>query len=157
MLTIWQHLFIDDLEYAPAAHILKGLMLEHVGQRPSNSTHSIYEELFHVAVWQRLMLTSAKGGALDDPKDADWPPTSAPDDEAAWTALVGDFLAGNEEAVAVGNETERHGETLPEGRTVRERLELLAVHNAYHLGKIVTLRQVLSLWNPPSGGEGGQK
>ena len=146
-MTIWQHLFIDDLEYAPAAHILGGLTLEHVGKRPASGVHSIFEELFHAAGWQRSMLASAKGGALTEPTD--WPPTPAPDDEAVWTALVADFLAGNEEAVAVGSQTERLEDPLPEGRTVRERLELLAVHNAYHLGKIVLLRQLLGVWSPP--------
>ncbi len=147
-MTIWHHLFIDDLEYAPAVHILSGLTLGHVGKRPADGVHSIYEELFHAAGWQRSMLTSAKGGALTEPTD--WPSMPAPDNEAAWTSLVADFLAGNEEAVAVGNETERHGETLPEGRTVRERLELLAVHNAYHLGKIVSARQFLGVWSGAS-------
>ena len=146
-MTIWQHLFIDDLEYAPAAHILEGLTLADVGKRPADGVHSIYEELFHAAGWQRSMLASAQGGALTEPTD--WPPTPAPPDEAAWTVLVADFLAGNEEAVAFGSQTERLGETLPEGRTVRERLELLAIHNAYHLGKIVSARQFLGVWNPP--------
>lgn len=146
-MTIWQHLFVDDLEYAPAAHILGGLTLEGVGKRPANGVHSVYEELFHAAGWQRSMLTSAKGGALTEPTD--WPPTPAPGDEATWTALVADFLAGNEEAAKVGEQTERLEETLPEGRTVRERLELLAVHNAYHLGKIVSARQFLGVWSPP--------
>lgn len=146
-MTIWQHLFIDDLEYAPAAHILGGLTLADVGKCPNDGVHSIYEELFHVATWQHSMLTSAKGGAITEPTD--WPPTPAPPDAATWTALVADFLAGNEEAVVVGNEAERLEEPLPEGRTVRERLELLAVHNAYHLGKIVLLRQLLGVWSPP--------
>lgn len=148
MATIWQHLFVDDLEYAPARDILSGLGLEHVGTRPSGGVHTIYEELFHAALWQRSMLTSAKGGALTEPTD--WPPTPAPPDEASWAALVADFLAGSEEAAKVGEQTERHNEVLPEGRTVRERLELLAVHNAYHLGKIVSLRQFMGFW-PPSG------
>ncbi len=148
-MTIWQHLFIDDLEYAPAAHILAGLTPGDVGKRPASDVHSIYEELFHVARWQQLMLASAKGGALEDPEDADWPSTPAPDDEASWEALVENFLAGNEESVAVGAQTERLEDPLPEGRTVRERLELLAVHNAYHMGKIVVLRQLLGVWSPP--------
>jgi class 3 adenylate cyclase len=35
------------------------------------------------------------------------------------------------------------------GVTLAERLESLAVHNAYHLGKIVALRQVIDAWPPP--------
>jgi hypothetical protein len=40
-------------------------------------------------------------------------------------------------------------EAHPEG-TLAERLESLAIHNAYHLGKIVALRQVIGAW-PPAG------
>jgi hypothetical protein len=36
--------------------------------------------------------------------------------------------------------------------TVREQLESLGAHNAYHFGRIVLLRQLLGLWPPPSGG-----
>jgi hypothetical protein len=36
------------------------------------------------------------------------------------------------------------------GVTFAERLEGLAVHNAYHLGKIVALRQVIDAWPPPA-------
>jgi len=35
------------------------------------------------------------------------------------------------------------------GVTLAEELESLAVHNAYHLGKIVALRQVIDAWPPP--------
>ncbi len=36
------------------------------------------------------------------------------------------------------------------GLTMGEELNCLAVHNAYHLGKIVALRQSLGAW-PPKG------
>lgn len=146
-MTIWQHLFVGDLEYAPAADILAGLTPLQAGMRPEGM-HSIFEELFHAAGWQETMLVSAKGGSMGE-SDADWPATPAPPDEGAWTGLVASFLAGSEEAGALGSQTERHDEVLPEGRSVRERLELLAVHNAYHMGKIVALRRFLGFWNPP--------
>lgn len=145
-MSIWQHLFLDDLEYAPAADILAELTPQQVGTRPAEGMHTIYEELFHAAGWQRSMVMSAAGGEAIPP-NPDWPANAAPPDEESWTALVSEFLAGSEEAAALGNQTERHDEVLPEGRTVRERLELLAVHNAYHLAKIVSLRQFLGLWS----------
>ena len=37
--------------------------------------------------------------------------------------------------------------------TVREQLESLAAHNAYHLGRVVLLRQLLGIWPPPDGGD----
>ena len=36
--------------------------------------------------------------------------------------------------------------------TVREQLESFAAHNAYHLGRVVLLRQLMGIWPPPSGG-----
>ena len=35
---------------------------------------------------------------------------------------------------------------------VRDQLISLAAHNAYHLGRIVLLRQLLQAWPPASGG-----
>ena len=32
-------------------------------------------------------------------------------------------------------------------------LEVLALHNSYHLGQIVLLRRILGAWPPPSGGD----
>ena len=37
--------------------------------------------------------------------------------------------------------------------TVREQLESLAAHNAYHFGRIVLMRQIEGAWPPPSGGD----
>ena len=36
--------------------------------------------------------------------------------------------------------------------SVRDQLISLAAHNAYHLGRIVLLRQLLQAWPPASGG-----
>jgi len=36
--------------------------------------------------------------------------------------------------------------------TIREQLESLAAHNAYHFGRIVLLRQLAGAWPPASGG-----
>lgn len=145
-MKIWRRLIAGGLEYAPAERILAGLELEHVGARPGEGLHSIYDELFHTAHWQRVMLGRAQGAARTHP-DAEWP--SAPLNKAAWSALVSMFLADAEAAAALAERTEGHGDTLADGRTVREELECLAVHNAYHMGKIVLLRQLLGVWTPP--------
>jgi hypothetical protein len=36
--------------------------------------------------------------------------------------------------------------------TVREQLESLTAHNAYHVGRIVLLRQINGSWPPAAGG-----
>jgi hypothetical protein len=67
-----------------------------------------------------------------------------------WEDLVREFLAGAETAVELGRSPEALMEEVTPGVTLAERLEGLAVHNAYHLGKIVALRQVIDAWPPPA-------
>ena len=35
--------------------------------------------------------------------------------------------------------------------TVQQALAHIAVHNAHHLGQVVTLRQLMGQWPPPAG------
>ena len=53
--NVWEHLFLTG-EFAPRAHILEGLTVEQVSTRPAGAPHSIYEELWHAAEWQRIVL-----------------------------------------------------------------------------------------------------
>jgi len=72
------------------------------------------------------------------------------------------FLTGADEAAAIADRDAEQVQAVvrcpsppskPARRmTVREQLESLAAHNAYHLGRVVLLRQILGNWPPPSGG-----
>jgi hypothetical protein len=66
-----------------------------------------------------------------------------------WEDLVTEFLAGSETAAGLGRSPEALKKELRPGVTLADELESLAVHNAYHLGKIVALRQVIGAWPPP--------
>ena len=144
----WEQLFIDG-EFMPRARLLSGLTVEQVNVRPPGLAHSIYEELWHTTKWQSIVVQ------CDEPVAAAWVeggqdfPTEVPGNERMWRDLVSEFLAGLETAVELGRSPERRLEEVGPGVTVAESLESLAVHNAYHLGKIVTLRQVIDAWPPP--------
>ena len=147
-MTILQGLF-TDLEYAPRAHIVN-VPFAYVGVQPGASHHSIYEELWHLTKWQTFVLKMVRGEAVrSDFQGDDFPEVQAPEDETAWQALVAEFLEGSEAAVTSAGDEDTLAVRLADGVTVRERLKLLAVHNAYHLGKIVLLRQFLGVWVPP--------
>lgn len=147
----WKHLFLTG-EFAPREHILEGLTLEQVGTRPAGAPHSIYEELWHAAEWQRLTLDRDDAALERFDLGAQFPPNPAPGDEQAWQEFVRSFFATSERAVRLSqNEAwleSDESEALP-GATWRNALECLAVHNAYHFGKIVLLRQLLGIWSPP--------
>ncbi|CAA9585851.1 MAG: hypothetical protein AVDCRST_MAG86-3744 [uncultured Truepera sp.] len=146
----WRHLFLTG-EFAPRAHILSGLTLEQVSTRPTGAPHSIFEELWHAAEWQRLTLERDEAALERWEGGVQFPPRPAPEDEAVWQALVRSFLSDSERAVRLSQNEAwlESDETELSGFTWGNALECLVVHSAYHMGKIVLLRQLLGVWSPP--------
>jgi uncharacterized damage-inducible protein DinB len=143
----WEHLFIDG-EFMPRARLLSGLTVEQVSARPSGLAHSIYDELWHLTKWQSIVLGGDEAAATAWVEGGEDYPAEAPGSERVWQDLVAEFLAGSEAAAALGRSPEVWTEGAGSSRV--ENLESLAVHNAYHLGKIVALRQVIDAWPPPA-------
>jgi len=133
---ILEHLFLVG-EFPPRAHLLSGLTLEQVTLRPDGASHSIFEELWHVVGYQQSII---------DPGDpvGDVYPSAVPEHEHQWH----DFLDGARAAAALGQEPERLALEVEPGVTLADELNSVAVHNAYHLGKIVALRQRIGAWPP---------
>jgi uncharacterized damage-inducible protein DinB len=108
---------------------------------PEGASHSIYDELWHAAGYQRHVLE--RGDAVGDLY-----PTAAPEHEHQWHDLVHTFLDGARAAAAMGQTPERLALEVEPGVTMADELSSVAVHNAYHLGKIVALRQRIGAWPP---------
>jgi hypothetical protein len=139
-MNIWEHLFLTG-EFAARADILSGLTLEQVTLRPDGASHSIYEELWHAAGYQRIIVER-------DPVEGDHYPTATPQHEQQWHDLVQQFLEGAQAAVAFAQAPDRLAMEVEPGVTMADELNCVAVHNAYHLGKIVALRQRIGAWQP---------
>jgi uncharacterized damage-inducible protein DinB len=142
----WRHLFVDG-EYALREKILSGLTLEQVTHRPSEQSHSIYEELWHTTKWQHIVVFR------DEEEDKSWAngdlyPKNLPVSESDWHDLVREFLSGLEKALEWTVAPEKLEMESDPGITMDDNLVSLAVHNAYHLGKIVALRQMIGVWQP---------
>ena len=134
----WEHLFHG--EYAERGRILSGLTLEQVNAVPAIQCHSMFAELWHTVVWQKIVLR-------DQPwREGDLYPTHRPVKLEEWTALVTEFLTGLETALELTRSSERLNLEVEPGVTMSDALRNLAVHNAYHMGKIVALRQLMSIW-----------
>ena len=142
---ILEHLFLVG-EFPERARLLSGLTLEQVTLRPHGASHSIYEELWHVVGYQQSIIEP--GG---DPA-GEFYPTAAPEHEQQWHDLVRVFLNGAQTAAALGQTPERLAIEVEPGVTLADELNSVAVHNAYHLGKIVALRQRIGAWPPTSDG-----
>lgn len=153
---------IGDSAAAPAAHILEGLDDEFVHRNTPGAPHTIYEELWHLAFWQQVTLDWVHGVETAYPANASlgFPSVSQIKLES-WDQLCRRFLDGSQMAAAISCDAGRLAQLIrcpsPPGKplrtmSVREQLESLAAHNAYHLGRIVLLRQLNQAWPPVSGG-----
>jgi len=137
---ILEHLFLVG-EFSERGRLLSGLTLEQVTICPSGMSHSIYEELWHVVAYQQCILEAG------DP-DGERFPSAAPEHEHQWHDLVRKFLDGARAAADLGQSPERLAFELEPGLTLADELNCVAVHNAYHFGKIVALRQRIGAWPP---------
>ena len=140
-----EHLFLVG-EFPARAHLLSELTLEQVTLCPDGASHSIYEELWHVVAYQQSIV------AQGDP-NGDRYPSATPEHEQQWHDLVRVFLDGARAAAAMGQSPERLALEVEPGVTMEDELNSVAVHNAYHLGKIVALRQRIGAWPPKSAAE----
>ena len=136
-----EHLFLVG-EFPERDRLLSGLSLEQVKLRPEGATHSIYEELWHLVGYQQSILEAS------DP-NGQFFPSIPPEHEQQWHDLVKLFLDGARAASALAGEPERLAAEVEPGVTLEDELNSVAVHSAYHFGKIVALRQRMGAW-PPS-------
>jgi uncharacterized damage-inducible protein DinB len=81
--------------------------------------------------------------------------------DSQWQELIAAFESGLSEAADIAGQpqlAERYSTLEEPGSgtgplTLLELITNLAVHNAYHLGRIVQLRQMSGNWPPPGGGD----
>ena len=151
-----------DSAAAPPSHILENLSEELAHRRLPGAPHTIYAELWHLAFWQQITLDWVSGVETPCPEHASLGfPSDGQTAQESFTELRRRFLEGAIRAAAAADDAAQLEQPIrcpsPAGKptrvmTVREQLESLAAHNAYHLGRIVLLRQMLGSWPPPSGG-----
>src|SRR5580698_7548310 len=157
-----EQLLIGQVAAAAPKRVVECLDAALAGCATAGAPHTIYEEIWHVTFWQQISIEWARGLETHHPGSAALGfPTPQQTAAEPWDALCKRFLQGTEDAAAIV----RDGTTLdrdircpsPPGHptrtmTVRDQLENLAAHNAYHLGRVVLLRQIHGAWPPPSGG-----
>jgi hypothetical protein len=151
----------DSAHTAPAI-LLEGLPSEAAHRAVEGAPHTIYEELWHIAFWQQVSLDWVRGVETPFPVHAEAGfPTVEDAKRESWDQLRQRFFATNREVAELardGNRLDvavrcpsRPGHPV-RVMTVREQLESLGAHNAYHFGRIVLLRQLQGFWPPASGG-----
>jgi uncharacterized damage-inducible protein DinB len=158
-----ERILIHNSAAAPAAEIVEGLSDELAHREIAGAPRTIYEELWHIAFWLQLTLEWNDEIETPYPEHAsEGFPSAADIEKESWSDLRQRFLHGLEVAGATIHDSEKlirvvRCPSAPGGpvrtMTVREQLESLAAHNAYHFGRIVLMRQICGAWPPPSGGD----
>jgi uncharacterized damage-inducible protein DinB len=151
-----------DSAHTPPSHILEGVSDALAHRRIDGAPHTLYQELWHIAFWQQVSLEWIAG--IETPFPArfdDGFPGELQTNEEPWAALCQRFFRDNQQAGAAARDAgnldqpvqcpSRPG-TPARTMTVREQLESLGAHNAYHFGRMVLLRQLMRAWPPASGG-----
>jgi uncharacterized damage-inducible protein DinB len=152
----------SDSAFAPPAHILEGVSegLAHLPR--TGAPHTLYAELWHITFWLRMSVDWCRGIETPIPGHAsDGFPAASQTATEPWSDLCRRFFSELEQAAALARDSALLEKpvrcpSLPgvptRVMTVREQLESLTTHNAYHLGRIVLLRQMAGAWPPASGG-----
>lgn len=154
MFDQFDDLFLSGV-FAPRTVLLSGLTLQQVSARPPGAPHSIYQELWHANEVLRQSLDVGRVVLELWPHAEHFPSGADPASLSEWDDLVGAYLAACSEAVERAGRPGWLESTDPgyeeHGLTWRDSLEFLAVHSAYHMGRIVLLRQLLGAWPPHAG------
>ncbi len=113
--------------------------------------YSVWRLLEHMRIAQRDILEFSRNPKHVSPEwpDGYWPQGDAPPDDAAWDRSIKAFRADLKavEELVTDPSTDLfaripHGD----GQTILREALLVADHNAYHLGQIVTVRRLLGAW-----------
>jgi hypothetical protein len=121
------------------------------GKRPKGAAHSPWEILEHMRIAQSDILEFSRDSKHVSPEwpTAYWPKSPAPPTKTAWNKSVSAFRADHAAmcALVADDSTDLYA-PLPhgDGQTILREALLVADHNAYHLGTLVTTLQLLGAW-----------
>jgi hypothetical protein len=127
------------------------LPVELRGAKPANLPHTPWRLLEHmrIAQWDILRFSIDPGHVSPEFPDGYWPEGDAPPELAAWDRAVEGFRADLKAMIDLvldpGTDLFApiaHGQ----GQTILREALLVADHNAYHLGQLVTVRRMLGAW-----------
>jgi uncharacterized damage-inducible protein DinB len=158
-----ERVLIGNSAAAPAAHIVEGISNDLAHREIAGTPRTIYEEVWHIAFWLQITLEWNDGIETPYPgHSSEGFPSAADNDKESWSDLCQRFLKSLDLAAATIHDPAKLERVVrcPSApgvpvrtMTVREQLESLAAHNAYHFGRIVLMRQICGAWPPPSGGD----
>jgi hypothetical protein len=121
------------------------------GAKAPGLPHTVWQLVEHLRITQWDILEFSRNPDHVSPKwpEGYWPETAAPPDGAAWDRSVEVFRRELQEMqeLTADPQIDLYAK-IPwgDGQTILREALLVADHNAYHLGQIVSVRQALGAW-----------
>lgn len=144
-LTVQQaHMMFDD--------VVKDFPAEHYNTYPTNTPYTFWHLLDHIRFtqWDILDYITNPDYQYTDWPTGYWQDPSATTDTSGWKKTIQDFCADLRALVEIVNDPDidlyaqiPHAQ---EGHTILREINIIATHNAYHIGEMGILRGVMGLW-----------
>jgi hypothetical protein len=127
---------------------IRGFPLDRAGIRPPGLPHSAWELLEHMRIAQNDILRFSQSADHVSPPfpEGYWPASPAPARASQWSASVRRFrqdLAEFEALILDLTSNLRRRFPWGSGQTLLREAMLIADHNAYHLGQLILVRQLV--------------
>lgn len=142
----WEHLILKG-EFPERKKIISGLTFAQANQKPAAGIHSIYEELWHTARWAHIVMNEDSEAEKKFQGNAVFPENPVVSQEE-WDNLVNEFSGLLDKMMAITHDTEKMDTEQDPGWKYEDYIDSLIIHNSYHLGKIVAIRQMIGAWPP---------
>lgn len=141
--------------FVPVSDAVAGLNAKQASKHDESTNHSVWQVVNHLIFWNERWLNRFKG--ITPPKlEGDTGATFSEDEgDQMWKLSVNKLdkvLSEWEKELKIAEETKLQNEALKDfGDSWYAVLSQITIHNAYHIGQIVTLRKQHGTWNPEAG------
>jgi len=144
-------LMTEGNAHATFDQAVENLPSELRGRRPEGLPHSPWELLEHLRTAQWDILDFSRNPDYKEQKWPDdyWPKSPEPPSKAAWDQSIADFHHDLKQMCDLVEDPATdlfakipHGS----GQTILREALLIADHNAYHVGQLILVRQLLGAW-----------
>ena len=145
------YLLEDGGAHAKFEDVIAGLLPNLRGKKVGSLPYTAWMLLEHmrIAQWDILEFSRNKKHVSPAWQKAYWPESDAPPSASGWKKSVESFRKDRAAMAAlVKNSKTDLFARIPwgDGQTILREALLVADHNAYHLGQLVTLRRLLGAW-----------
>jgi uncharacterized damage-inducible protein DinB len=130
---------------------VKGIPLRLRGALPQGVEHSLWQLVEHLRIAQSDILEFCRTANYQEKTWPDdyWPTQLGPRNGAAWTRSIAAYRRDRKalQRLAANSRIDLFS-AIPHGtgQTYLREILLVADHNAYHIGQIVTVRRLLGIW-----------